>query len=112
MNKYRVSIKDYTDYLVFLRKSIFKILPLYEESNKYLIEYIDDAITDVIYVKDIIEELPYGAWYVQTLGSLRVLRDEVSKENNHKKVKKRVLSTGKLVIQQLNLINENIIEKE
>jgi len=112
MNKYRVSLKDYMDYLVFLRKSIFKILPLYEENNKYLIEYIDDAIIDVMYVKDIIEELPYGAWYVQTLDSLKVLRDEVTKENNHKKIKKRVLSTGNLVKHQLKLINENFNEKE
>lgn len=107
MRNYKVVLDEYIDYLYYLRKAIFKILPLYEERNEYLIGYIDDTIEEVIYVKEIIEELPHGMWYIQTLDSLLILRDEVLKSNNKKKVKKRVFSTGNTIIQQINQVQSD-----
>lgn len=106
MNEYNVVLSDYRDYLITLKKSIFKILPLYEESNEYLLSYLNDTIEDVIYVKEIINKLPHGYWYVQTLDNLLILKNDIQELNNHRKIKKRVLGTGSLIQQEINKLNE------
>jgi len=102
MNKYNISFQDYIDYLTHIRKLIFKILPLYEEGNEYLEEYIEDVIEDVVTVKPIINDFPYDEWYIQTLNNLKSLKQQVLLKNNHKKVKKRVLSAGALINRHIN----------
>lgn len=106
MKDYKVSINDYIDYLKILQKSIFKILPLYEENNKYLTDYIEGTIDKVIYVKEIIESLPNGNWYVETLGNLRKLRDLAEIEGQHKKIKKTMFESTNLIESHIKDISE------
>lgn len=104
MMDYRLRITEYIDYLLTLQDSIFKILPLYEEKNEFLIEYIEETIDEVVYVKMIIEELPHGYWYAKTLSNLESLLQKAT-EDNHGIIKKKVLNT-------MNLISKEIREIE
>lgn len=97
MKDYKVSINDYMDYLKILQKSIFKILPLYEESNKYIADYIEDTIDKVIYVKEIIEPLSNGSWYIEILSNLKKLRILVEVEGQHKKIRKTIFESTNLI---------------
>ena len=106
MKDYKVSINDYIDYLKILQKSIFKILPLYEEDNKYLTDYIEGTIDKVIYVKEIIEPLPNGNWYVETLGNLKKLRNLAETEGQHKKIKKTMFESTNLIESHIKDISE------
>lgn len=108
MRDYNVSLTDYMSYLKTLQKSIFKILPLYEEENVYLCDYVSSTIDKVIFVKEIIEPLPHGDWYVDVLGNLRQL-ESLSKENNvHKKVKKLMFESTGLIQTQINNISKRM----
>ncbi|MCM3387329.1 hypothetical protein M3649_04170 [Ureibacillus chungkukjangi] len=107
MRNYALTINEYIDYLLTLQDSIFKILPLYEEKNKYLLEYVDETIDEVIHVKKIIEDLPHGYWYVKSLSNLESLLIKVT-EDNHGKVKKKVLSTTNLIGKEIKEIEEGL----
>lgn len=106
MKDYKVSINDYIDYLKILQKSIFKILPLYEENNKYLTDYIEGTIDKVIYVKEIIEPLPNGSWYIEILSNLKKLRVLVEIECQHKKIKKTIFESTNLIESYIKDISE------
>lgn len=105
MKDYKVTLVEYQDYLTDLKSAVFKILPLYEESNEYLIDYIDDVIDEVIYVKVIISELPHAVWYVKTLTNLVSLKVKVSSDN-HNAVKKKVLNTINMIQKESQLLNK------
>lgn len=108
MKNYNVSLDDYYNYLKTLQKSIFKILPLYEEENLYLCDYIDRTIDKVIYVKEIIDPLPHGGWYADTLSNLRQL-EALSKHNgNHKKIKQITLESTGLIEAQIKSIDKRM----
>ena len=91
---------EYIDYLITLRNSIYKILPLYEEENEFLVDYIMDVIDEVEYLKMIIEELPRASWYVKTRTNLYSILFEVY-ENNHSLVRKKVLNTTNLIKREI-----------
>lgn len=105
MRDYKVTTTDYRDYLIDLKGAIFKILPLYEENNEFLLEYIDDVIDEVIYVKVIISELPHSVWYVKTLTNLVSLKVKINSDN-HNAVKKKVLNTINLIQKETQLLNK------
>ena len=106
MKDYKVTTVDYQEYLTDLKGAIFKILPLYEESNDYLIEYIDNVIDEVIYVKVVIDELPHAVWYVKTLSNLTSLRVKANGDN-HNSVKKKVLNTVNIIQKELLELNKD-----
>lgn len=108
MKDYRVSLKDYYDYLKTLQKSIFKILPLYEEDNDYLNEYVNRTLDKVIHVKEIIEPLPYGDWYVDVLCNLKILEELSKSDNNHKKIKQVTFDSTKLLEVQIKIISKRM----
>lgn len=105
MKNYELTFNEYIDYLLTLQDSIFKILPLYEEKNEFLIDYINETIDEVIYVKRIIEDLPRGTWYIKTLSNLESLLQKVN-ENNHKVVRKKVLYTTNLIGKEIKEIEK------
>lgn len=107
MRNYALTINEYIDYLLTLQDSIFKILPLYEEKNTYLLDYVDETIDEVIHIKTIIEDLPHGYWYVKTLANLKSLLEKVS-EDNHGAVKKKVLNTTNLIGKEIKEIEEGL----
>ncbi len=105
MRDYGLNISEYLDYLLTLQDSIFKILPLYEEKNEYLIDYIEEVIDEIVYIKAIINELPHGYWYAKTLSNLESLLQKVT-EDNHAIVKKKVLNTTNLISKEIQKIEK------
>lgn len=97
-------IREYKDYLKQLQGTIFQILPLYEDKNVHLVAYVSDTYDEVKHVLNIIDIMPNGAWYPSTLSGLEILIKEVSKENNHQKVRKKVLHLTSLIQKQLELV--------
>jgi len=108
MNK-GLSEKDYREYLIGLISSIFKILPLYEEKNEHLKDYIDSLVNFELYgIKSEIEELPYHIWYQKTLGTLRGIEKQLielsdpSVPENHKRIRREILKTTGLIDKQID----------
>ena len=108
MRDYNVSLNDYMSYLKTLQKSIFKILPLYEEDNMYLCDYIESTIDKVIFVKEIIEPLPHGDWYVDVLGNLKHLESLSKLSDSHKKIRKIMFESTGLIEDQIKIINKRM----
>lgn len=108
MKNYKVTLADYRDYLVFLRRNIHTILPLYDEGNEFIDINVTEVLDDVIYVKEVIKELPDGYWYVKTLNTLLALKDEVKKEDNLKIVRRKVLNTTKLISKEIDKLNKEL----
>ena len=106
MKDYKVTLKDYRKYLTKLRNTVYIILPLYDEGNEFIDVNVDEAIDEVIYVKEVINELPDGYWYVKTLATLLSLKDEVVKEDNLKTVRRKVLNTTKLISKEIENLNK------
>lgn len=105
MKDYRLTLNEYVDYLTQLQKNIFAILPLYEERNEFITECVDDVVSELIYVKNIINELPHAYWYVKAGSNLEELLVEVGKDN-HKKVRKKVLHTTNLIQKEIDNISK------
>lgn len=106
MNMRELHVQEYRDYLKVIQGSIHKILPLYEKKNQHLTEYISDLYDEVEHVLDIIDIMPNGAWYPTTLTGLRLLLKEVVKEDNKKRVKKKVMYLTGLLQKQIELDKE------
>lgn len=101
-----INKKDYIDYLHSLIDSVFAILPLYEEGNKYLPEYIESVYFKVSNVKEIVQHLDNGAWYVETLAVLNGLIKECEKDNNKKFIKKTVFGTIDIIENKIKSLEQ------
>lgn len=100
MKDYKVTQKEYVDYLSVLRSGIFKILPLYEENNEYLEMYINDSINKLIYLKEIVSELDDGFWYVDLCCELESLHDLIS-TIRHSELRRKVLYMTNLISSEI-----------
>ena len=96
MRDYKITNKEYKDYLSSLRNSIFRILPLYEEKSEYLDMYINDTITKLIYLKYVIPELIDGYWYVETCCSIEELEDKIH-YIQHSNLRRKILNMTNLI---------------
>lgn len=110
MNR-RLSEKDYIEYLINLIPSIFKLLPLYEERNKYLLDCIDSLLNFELYgASEAIGDLPKSLWYGKTVATLegieKLLREgqltDPSVEGNHKRFKREIFKITALIDKQID----------
>lgn len=106
-----ILISEYQDYLIKLQKTIFKILPLYEEKNIFLSKYVNDTYQKVDKVLEIIEPLPHAAWYFDTKSILLIVKDEIVKLDNKLLVKSKVLEMTSLIQKQIDEISSTSIEE-
>ena len=104
-----IQLETYKLYLIDLKDMIFKILPLVEEDNEYVKEYIELLTDEVTGLREEIEFLPHRDWYVRTLSFLRVLEKmEDHNEKDKKRVKKIVFKMLNAIDKQLDKINEGV----
>ena len=106
MIDYKISISDYKIYLINLRSSVFKILPLYEDGNKFLDQYICDVIKEVVKFKEMSHHIPNTKeidWYIKIILTLEVIKDEVKTEK-HSQIKKKVLFITNKIQRELEAI--------
>ena len=100
MKDYKVTTKEYVDYLTVLRNGVYKILPLYEENNEYLETYINDSINKLIYLKEVVSELDDGFWYVDLCCELESLHDLIS-TIRHSELRRKVLYMTNLITSEI-----------
>lgn len=84
-------IKDNSKIIVYLESlvnSVFKILPLYEESNVGVETYIESLLFDLDSYEDVIEA-EHGAEYISLMLTLTSLKKEVIKNDGKKVIVKR-----------------------
>lgn len=93
--------KDYVQYMKFLKGSIFKILPLYEEEVTTIRTHINSVIFEVHNVRKITTEYD-GAWLVQIHAVLNGLLEECNKKDNKIIVKNKVFGIIDTIEKQIN----------
>lgn len=93
--------KEYKKYLESLIDSVFKILPLYEDKNEFLEQYIQSVIDyDVLGGYELIQEYEYYEWYNSTITTLNGLKKALKSskgELSHSQVKSEVFKITNLI---------------
>jgi len=95
---------DYREYLIELKNRVYKILPLYEEENECLGEYIDSVCFELYGLRKLIADLPYGIWYVKSLATLEQMKVETLNVGAKKRVKKETFKVLKLIDNQIDVL--------
>lgn len=100
--------EEYVEFLVKLKDAIFKILPLYEDENVHLIEYLDSLVHyELVGIKGLLHELPSDKWYLKTVATLMSLQEQVSTNNTTQaQVKREVFKMLHLLEKQLKELGE------
>lgn len=93
--------EEYSDFLERITGSVYKILPLYENENPYLAEYIESLRDfDITGSHEYIQSYNYEIWYLKTLTTLNAFHKgltQCSIELTHHKVKSEVLNLTNLI---------------
>lgn len=97
----QITEKEYKEYLIVLISLVWKILPLYEEKNEHLVDYIDSVCTEIKGMKKIIGDLPSKVWHDRALAILEQLKDEVLVDQ-HKKIKKETFKITAMIDKQID----------
>lgn len=97
----QITEKEYREYLIVLISLVWKILPLYEEKNEHLVDYIDSVCTEVKGIKKIIGDLPSKVWHDRALAILEQLKDEVLVDQ-HRKIKKETFKVTAMIDKQID----------
>lgn len=97
----QITEKEYREYLIVLIPLVWKILPLYEEKNEHLVDYIDSVCTEVKGIKKIIGDLPSKIWHNRVLAILEQLKDEVLIDQ-HKKIRKETFRITNMIDKQID----------
>lgn len=104
-----IALETYKEYLVDIQKMVFKILPLTEEGNEYIYEYVDLVILEIAGMSSEIVDLPHGQWYARSLSLLKGLYEHVEllgDERDVKKTKKVTLKITNAIDRQLKEVND------
>lgn len=96
-----IGIKTYINHLNDLKNDIYKILPLYEEKNEFVLGYIETLSREVFGLNQLIDGLPHSHWYIKTLTTLEAMAKKPYAEDEFKKVRKDVFK-------MLNAIDKEI----
>lgn len=96
--------KDYRNYLIDLKNRVFKILPLYEEKNDCLTEYIESVCFELYGLRTLIGDLPHGLWYVKSLATLEQIKIETSVFGQNKMMKKEIFKILNTIDNQIDIL--------
>lgn len=102
--------QEYREYLISLIPSIYKLLPLYEERNEYLTDFIDSLLNFELYgASNSIGNLPKGKWYMKTICTLEGIERQLQGEfsdpeqgDNHKRFKREIFKITALIDKQID----------
>lgn len=102
----------YSSYLDVLINRCFKIIPLFEESNQWLPQYIGSLIYELKGLENVIEGLEDSARFVSLLATLESIYDEaLFDDNSYESIRREVFKCID-IIKKLKLkrcdINESI----
>lgn len=98
----QITEKEYREYLIQSKDVIFKILPLYEEKNEHIKEYVESVSFELTGLRNLIEGLPYGIWYVKTLATLEQIKVECDVFDKTKLIKKEIFKLLRIIDKQID----------
>lgn len=99
-----ISEKDYREHLIQLKDQVFKVLPMYEEENETIEDYIDSLNVELMGLRRLIGDLPHEIWYVKSLATLEQLKVETAIEGKQKKVKKEIFKVLNTIDKQIDML--------
>lgn len=91
--------KEYEQYLTQLIDSIFQILPLFEEENPYLEEYIDSLLEFEIKGAVALQEVKKEKWYPIVITTLTSIHHKIKtkEEIKHKQMRREIFKMTNLI---------------
>ncbi len=101
-----ITLESYKNYLIDMKDMVFKILPLFEENNPYVYEYVDSVIFEIVGLKKEIITLPHKIWYVRVLAILRAIESSEFSSDDTKKIKKEVFKMLNAIDKQIDELNK------
>src|SRR5690606_12842099 len=108
-----LSEKDYIEYLINLIPSIYKLLPLYEERNQFLLDNIDSLLNFELYgASEAIGDLPKAVWYGKTVTTLEGIEKSLKEgrltdpelKDNHRRFKREIFKITTLIDKQIDTL--------
>lgn len=100
----QISERDYRNYLIQLKDRVWKILPMYEEENETIADYIESVNFELYGLRGLIGDLPHGIWYVKSLATLNQLMIETTEKDRQKKVKKEIFKVLNTIDKQIDVL--------
>lgn len=100
----QISERDYRNYLIQLKDRVWKILPMYEEENETIADYIESVNFELHGLRGLIGDLPHGIWYVKSLATLNQLMIETTEKDRQKKVKKEIFKVLNTIDKQIDVL--------
>lgn len=101
-NNTSIDIKTYKNHLVVLKNQIWKIIPLSQANNPYVLDYIETLTREVFGLAYVIVDLPHDIWYATTLSTLQAMvHDPYNPEEDFRKIKKDVFKVLNLMDKEL-----------
>jgi hypothetical protein len=102
MNK--LSKSDYRAHLIELKDIVFKVLPLYEEENEHLHDYIESLLVELYGLRKPIGDLPHKAWYIRSISTLEQLKIETNSFGNQPLFKKEIFKILNMIDKQIDVL--------
>jgi len=101
--KNEFSKQDYISYLIGLKGTVFKIIPLCQHKNEFFHNYVDSLLTFELYgVGFPIRNLPHDIWYQKTIAVIEGIYRQPLVFDDFKKVRKEILNLLRLIDLQIN----------
>lgn len=100
--------REYKLYLSNLIDSVFKILPLYEDKNEFLDEYVESLLQfNLSNARELTEDFEVS-WYIETVTTLTNLKENLKNNSDltHKKVKREVFKLTNLINKELEELGD------
>lgn len=100
--------REYRLYLSNLIDSVFKILPLYEDKNEFLDEYVESLLQfNLSNARELTEDFEVS-WYIETVTTLTNLKENLKNNSDltHKKVKREVFKLTNLINKELEELGD------
>lgn len=100
--------REYKLYLSNLIDSVFKILPLYEDKNEFLDEYVESLLQfNLSNARELTEDFEVS-WYIETVTTLTNLKENLKNNSDltHKKVKREVFKLTNLIHKELTELGD------
>ena len=101
--KNELSKQDYINYLIGLKGTVFKIIPLCQHKNEFFHDYLDSLLTFELYgIGFSIQDLPHDVWYQKTIAVIEAIYHQPLVFEDFKKVRKEILGLLRLIDKQIN----------
>lgn len=84
---YAIPNEYFANYFQFLIGRVWKILPMSEENNKHLKEYMESLQRELIGNMNLVEDLKYDGYFITLLNKIEFL---ISEEYNHAIMRKEI----------------------